>query len=170
MNQSMGLNTNTLIKAALIAGVAIGLLSSAPLIACVNCLLLAWVWGGGIGAVALYRRFEHRPPLTITHGVILGAAAGVVGAIVGGVLAVLFGGMSAAVNQMLSTYAGEAGTTLPNFLFSAGFSVIGIFINIVLYAIVGAIGGIIATALIWKTPAGPIPTPPYTPPPSAPGM
>jgi hypothetical protein len=166
MNQTfMGLNTRSLITAALIAGVGIGLLSSIPLIACVNCLLLAWVWGGGIAAVYLYRRSENQPYLSTTHGIVLGAAAGVVGAIVGGIAAMLLSGVSAAFSQMLSNLAGQSGQNIPNFLLAGGFSIVGIFINIILYAVVGAIGGLIATALIWKAPAVTPPPPPYNPPP-----
>jgi hypothetical protein len=164
MNQSMmGLNQRSLLMSVIIAGVAIGLLSRIPVIACVNCLLMAWVWGGAIGAVALYRRYEHQPYLTISQGVLIGAAAGIVGAIIGGIVSLLFSGANAALMQTLSTYAGENGVSIPDFAFSAGFSIIGIFISIILYAIVGAIGGLIATGLIWKIPAAVPPPPPYNP-------
>jgi hypothetical protein len=171
MNQTMmGLNQRSLFMSALIAGVAIGILSKLPVIACVNCLLMAWVWGGAIGAVALYRRYEHQPYLTATQGLVIGAAAGIVGAIVGGIAGLLLGGVNAAIAQTLSSYAGENGVNVPNFVFSTGFTALSIITDIILYAVVGAIGGLIATALIWKAPATVPPPPPYTPPTAGPGM
>ncbi len=169
MNQSyMGLNTRSLVPAALIAGVAIGLLSNIPLIACVNCLLFAWVWGGGIGAVYLYRQRENRPYLTIAQGILIGLAAGLVGAVVGGIASLLFGGLTAAFSSTIANLAGDNSRVLPSFLFNAGFSFLRLIGDLFLYGILGAIGGLIATGLIWKAPAAPIaPPPPYTPPPGS---
>ena len=167
MNQPfMGLNTRSLVFSGLIAGVAMGLLSQIPLIACVNCLLLGWVWGGGILAVFVYRRYEKNPPLTITQGLVLGAAAGVIGAVIGGFAAAVFGGMTAAFSTVLAKMVGESGRSLTNIFISSGFSLLRIIRDIFIYGIVGAIGGLIATGLIWKAPLAAIP--PYTPPPSGP--
>lgn len=169
MNQQFaGLNTRSLLIAGLIAGVAIGLLSSIPLISCVNCLLFGWVWLGGIAAVYLYRQNEHQLYLTTTQGIVIGALAGVVGAIVGGVVGLLLAGLSTAFSEMLTRLAGESGTVIPGFLLGAGASVFRIVLDVFLYAIFGAIGGIIATALIWKAPAVMPPPPPYNPPPAGP--
>ncbi len=171
MNQTyMGLNQRSLVSAAVLAGVGIGILSGLPLIQCVNCLLLAWVWGGAIAAVALYRRYEGHPNLTTTQGLVIGAAAGIVGAIIGGIMALLFSGVNAAVAQVLNSYASQTGATLPGFIVGAGFSIVGAILNIVIYAVVGAIGGLIAAGLIWKAPAAVPPPPPYNPPPQGPGM
>jgi hypothetical protein len=166
MNQPMfGLNSRSLLLSGLIAGIGIGLLSNIPLIACVNCLLLAWVWGGGIGAVYLYRRYENRPPLTLTQGLVIGAVAGAIGAVIGGVASLLLGSLSAAFTTVLNNLAGENGTTIPSYLLNSGFSLLGALFNIILYGIFGAIGGLIATGLIWKAPVLPMPRPPsYTPP------
>ncbi len=172
MNQSLwGLNQRSLVMSAIFAGIGIGLLSSIPLVACVNCLLLAWVWGGGIAAVGIYRRYENQTFLNTTQGAVLGAAAGIVGAIVGGIAGLLLGGVSAAAMQALNSYAGQSGVNIPGFLVGAGGSIIGTLVNIVIYAVVGAVGGLIATALIWKAPAAAVqPPPPYNPPPPGTGM
>lgn len=164
----VGLNSRSLLLSALIAGVGVGLLSHIPLIACINCLLFAWVWGGGIGAVYLYRRYEHQPFVNTTQGLVLGALAGVVGAIIGGIVAAMFSGLSVATSSFLQNLAGENGSQIPTFLLNSGFSLIGVFVNIIIYAIFGAIGGLIATNLIWKNPPAGVmpPPPPYTPPPS----
>jgi hypothetical protein len=167
MNQPfMGLNTRSLLLSGLIAGVAMGLLSQIPLVACINCLLLGWVWGGGIGAVFVYRRYEKNPPLSTTQGLVLGATAGVIGAVVGGFAAALFGGMTAAFTHALANLVGENGRSITNIFITSGFSLLRIIRDIFIYGIVGAIGGLIATALIWKAPMASIP--PSTPPPSGP--
>ncbi len=170
MNQPfMGLNTRSLLTSGLIAGVAMGLLSNIPLIACLNCLLLFWVWGGAIAAVFLYRRYEHEPPLTITQGLVIGGAAGIIGAVVGGIASLLLGGLTAAFAETIAAMSSDRGINIPNYLFSAGFSIIAVIRDIFVYAIVGAIGGLIATGLIWKAPAAPVAPPPtYTPPPAGP--
>ncbi len=159
----MGLNSRSLMFSGLIAGVAMGLLSHIPLVQCLNCLLFAWVWGGGIGAVFLYRRYEKNPALSSTQGLVLGAAAGVVGAVVGGITAAIFAGMNAAFSEALNNLLGNNGSGIFSIFLASGFSLLGIFRDIVIYGIVGAIGGLIATALIWKAPMAPVP--PYTPPP-----
>jgi len=167
MNQPfMGLNSRSLVYSGLIAGVAMGLLSRIPLVACLNCLLLAWVWGGGIAAVYLYRRYEKNPVLSVTQGLVLGAAAGVVGAVVGGIAGAIFGGLNVVFMDALNNLIGSNGSSLTSLFLSTGFSLFGIFRDIVVYGIVGAIGGLIATALIWKAPMAPV-TPSYTPPPPA---
>ncbi len=169
MNQpSMGLNTRSLLVSGLIAGVLMGILSQIPLIACVNCLLLGWVWGGGIFAVFLYRRSEKNPPLSATQGLVLGATAGVVGAVVGGLAAILLGGLSAAFGQTINNLVGNSGSSLTSFFLSSGFDIFRIIRDVVIYGIVGAIGGLIATSLIWKAPVAPTPT--YPPPPSGPAV
>jgi hypothetical protein len=167
MNQQfMGLNTRSFIMSGLIAGVAMGLLSNIPLVACLNCLLFAWVWGGGIGAVYLYRRSEKQVQVTNTQGLVLGAAAGVVGAIIGGLAAAVFGGLTLGLRDMLASRIGDYASTMSSLLASTGFHILDVIRNIFIYGIVGAIGGVIATALIWKASSGSVP--PYTPPPANP--
>jgi hypothetical protein len=128
--------------------------------------LYAWVWGGGIAAVFLYRRSEKQAVVTNTQGLVLGAAAGIVGAIIGGIAAAIFGGLSAAFSDLVVNATGNIGSTVGGLLLSSGFSILGIIRDIFIYGIIGAIGGLIATALIWKAPTAPLP--PYTPPPSGP--
>ncbi|HVN55688.1 MAG TPA: hypothetical protein VMT46_15245 [Anaerolineaceae bacterium] len=151
----MNFNQSSLLKSVAIAGVAIGVLSSIPLVNCVNCLLLAWVWGGGILAVYLYRNYEKVAYVPTTQAMILGALAGAIGAVVGGILSLVFGGLTAGVTQALSQMAGQNGVNVPDFILTSGFSILSIFINIIVYAVVGGIGGLIASGLIWKEPAGP---------------
>ena len=164
---TMGLNSRSLLLSALVAGVAMGLLSNIPVLACVNCLFFAWVWGGGIAAVALYRRNENQPYLSITQGLVIGAAAGIVGGLVGAVASALLGELATAFSGMVRQYTGEGGQGLiPNLLLTGGFSLLGGLVKLVLYTALGAVGGLIATTLIWKAPTAPLPPPPtYNPPP-----
>ena len=167
MNQQfMGLNTRSLLFSELIAGAVMGVLSHVPLVACLNCLLYGWVWGGAIGAVYLYRRYEHQAALTNTQGLVIGAVAGAIGAVVGGIAAALFGGLSAAVFGALGNVTQNFGDTITNLVLTSSFSLLNVIRDIVIYGLIGALGGVIATALIWKAPTGPVP--PYTPPPSGP--
>ncbi len=160
----MNLNSRSLLFAGAIAGVGIGLLSSIPFINCLNCLLWAWVWLGGIAAVYLYRNSEHMPPLTITDGLIIGAVAGAIGAIVAGILSAIFGGLFAVVTNTINSLTGGTGRGIVGLFIPSVFSFLGFIGNLIWYSIIGAVGGLIATALIWKTPAA---TPPgsYPPPP-----
>ncbi|MGH9942629.1 MAG: hypothetical protein ACRD9R_09785 [Pyrinomonadaceae bacterium] len=64
-------------KAILIGGVALGLLSSIPVISLANCCCL-WMLGGGALTVYLYRP-HAATPLTLGDGATLGALAGLVG-------------------------------------------------------------------------------------------
>ncbi len=164
--QFMGLNSRALMISSGIAGVLMGILSNIPIIFCVNCLLLGWVWGGAIFAVFLYRRNTRQAYLTNQQGLVLGAAAGVVGAIVGGIAALVFGGLTSLLMNQFFSSSQNLGNSIFNSLVSTGFSVLNIIRDIFVYGIVGALGGLIATALIWKTPATPLP--PYTPPPPGP--
>ncbi len=167
----MNMNSRAMVMSVVIAGVVIGILSAIPLVNCLNCLLFAWVWLGGIGAVYLYRRYENVPTTTITNGLLLGGIAGAIGGLVGGLVSLITGGLGAAFSEMVNQLAGQSGVNVPSFLLSSGFSIIGVFTNIILYAVFGAIGGLIATALIWKAPVGPVgPVPPYTPPPAGPAV
>jgi hypothetical protein len=89
-----------------------------------------------------------------------------VGAIIGGITAIIFGGLSAAVSNLVFNATGDIGNTVSGFFLSSGFQILDVIRNIFIYAIIGAIGGLIATALIWKAPTPPLP--PYSPPPSGP--
>jgi hypothetical protein len=54
--------------------------------------------------------------------------------------------------------------TFANMIAGGGFSILSLCVDGVLYAIFGAIGGLIGTALIWKAPTLPPAQPPMQPP------
>ena len=150
------MNTRALLFSALIAGAVMALLSNIPVLNFVNCILCGWVWLSGIFAVYLYRRFAA-PNLNLSNGqgAAVGALAGVVGAIIGAVIGAIFSaimgaGVSSALTLLQSQPGFENYAPYLNMVMGGGFSLIGLGCNLILYALFGAIGGLIATALIWK--------------------
>jgi hypothetical protein len=153
------MTTRAFLLSALITGAIVALLGNIPILNFVNCFLCAWVWGGGILAVFLYQRFEQANPLlSVGQGAGLGAVAGVVGALIGGVVSAIFNAIFGALNitsalsSALSQSSPEVAQYLPMLIGGGGFELVTLCINLFLYAAFGAIGGVIATALIWKKP------------------
>jgi hypothetical protein len=148
------MNTRAFFLSALIAGAVAGLLANLPLLNLVNCILCVWLWTGGIFAVWLYRRYQPSQVLTAGQGAGLGAVTGLIGVFVGTVVLALTSAITMpmlnSLAQMLDVQDVQAISPegLPSMLAS-----IGIFfcLNLVLYPIFGAIGGLIG-ASIWKTP------------------
>jgi len=153
------MNTRAFLLSALITGAIVALLGNIPIINFINCFLCAWVWGGGILAVFFYRRFEQANPLlSVGQGAGLGAVAGVIGALIGGVVSAFFNAIFGAANiasalSSLAQSSPELAQYLPYLIGTGGFWFVTLCINLALYAAFGAIGGVIATALIWKKPA-----------------
>ncbi len=146
------MNSRSLFIAAGIAGVAIGLLSSIPILNWVNCLLCAWVWAGGILAVFLYQRNEGASiMMKPEQGALLGAIAGVIGAIIVSIIGAIIGGATnTAVISMLQNnpqFADQFGDYLAQLAAQGGFSLLGLACNLVLYTIFGAVGGLIGAAV-----------------------
>jgi hypothetical protein len=164
------MNTRALWLSALIAGVVMALLAEIPVISLFNCVCCIWLWGAGIFSVFLYRKFsKDASTLSIAQGLGVGALSGLIGAVIGAVLNVVFGpihgliikGMSSLLDPESARMFGSIPMMAnPTFLTA-------IAENLVTYIIFGAIGGLIAVAVIWK-PAKVVPaTPPETPLPPA---
>ena len=148
---------------ALLAGIVVALLGHLPIINLFNCFLCMWVWGGGILAVYLYRRFNRTAPGDVLSGgqaAGLGAAAGAVGALLGSLvsMAVAAMGISLLPPDLLNQPDAAPWVEM---LSSGSFSVLGVFIDLVLYAIFGALGALLAVKVIWKP--RPVPMPPIEP-------
>lgn len=152
------MNTRSFLLSALIAGAVLGTLANLPLLNLINCVLCLWVWLGGIFAVWLYRRYQPAQALTPGQGAGLGAVAGVIGVLVGTVVYAL---TSAITMPMMNTIAQALQIEGTEALGGGGFPAMllttGIFfcINLVLYPLFGAIGGLIAGS-IWKTAKTPV--------------
>jgi hypothetical protein len=151
------MNTRALLLSALIAGLVMALLSNIPVLNFVNCILCGWVWLSGIFAVYLYRRFAA-PNMNLSNGqgLAVGALAGVVGAIIGSIVGAIFSsilgaGMASAFSLLASQPGFESyAPYLRTMSGGGGFSLFTLGCDLVFYVIFGAIGGLIATALIWK--------------------
>ena len=142
--------------AALVAGVAMAVLSTIPFISALNCLLCAWLWLGGIFAVWYYKR-SNPGFLTTSQGATIGAIAGLIGAVIGTILGLVVN--SAGVAAQLAAQAeamGDAGGQIVTMLAGGLGVVIGLILNLILYTLFGAIGGFIG-ASIFKPKVG---TPP----------
>lgn len=146
------------LTAAAIAGLAIGVLSGLPLIGALNCLLCAWVWGGGIFAVWLYKRNSGDLSVQSSQGAIMGLVAGIIGGLVAGVLSLVFGAgsMEAITSQMQTQMADldpaqrEQMQMMVDAMASGGLGIIGVCINVAIFSIFGLIGGLIGAATIGK--------------------
>ena len=150
------MNSRSFFLAALIAGVAIGLLGNLPVLNLINCFLCIWVWVGGVLAVFLYRRFEHgAADLTGGRGAGLGALAGLIGAFVGVVVYALTSFISIPLfENLVQTFDIEGyqpwdARGLGGVLASA---LIFLVANVVLYPLFGALSGYITASLMKKQP------------------
>jgi hypothetical protein len=150
------MNTRAFALSAVIAGVVMALLGSLPFINFCNCFLCMWVWGSSILAVFLYRQFNSAgPALSVGQGAILGVTTGVIGAVIGFLVEAVFASASlaGAFDLMRSQPALQPfSDAYLQMIKGGGFPILGKLVNLVLYAGFGAVGGLIATALIWKTP------------------
>jgi hypothetical protein len=150
------MNTRSFILSALIAGALIGFFGNLPLLNLINCILCLWVWLGGILAVYLYRRYQRGGPgLSIAQGAGLGALSGLIGALVGTVVFAITNSLSMPLFNSLARalqiegdlplQSGDIGTFIAQVIFF-------LIIDLVLYPIFGAIGGLLAAGVFWKEP------------------
>jgi hypothetical protein len=149
----MGLNRNALLASAAIAGAWIGLFSNIPLINCLNCLLFAWVWLGGIGAVYLYRRSENEPYLTAGQGALLGLLAGLFGALTGVLAMLILKAPLELFTGALRDFAGRRTALLTGFFFNTTFTFLRLLRDMAIYGAMGAVGGLLGVTLFWRLPA-----------------
>jgi hypothetical protein len=171
------MNQNRMLKPALIGGVLLGILSAVPPVSLFNCACCAWVIGGGILAANLYVR-SSPTAVTLGTGFLLGLLTGAIG----GVVSTLFSipirmllvsmGMWGAgeMRQMLSelNLPPEWRDLLTSVMSNSGsphiaFIVVAGLINVVVYALVAMLGGVLGVAIFEKRKVqGPPPT--YQPP------
>ena len=161
------------LQPALLAGVAIGVLSALPVVNIANFCCCAWVvLGGGMATYLLQQ--NHPAPVSTSDGAIVGLMAGAIGAVVGSILAipitlalgpfqsevldrVLSGtqDMPPEVRSIFEQMRGGMGTGVmvgAAFLFTLVFSLF-------FYSVFGLLGGLIA-AVIFRKNVPPPPPPP----------
>jgi len=150
------MNTRSYLWSAIIAGVVIGLFGNLPLLNLINCFLCIFVWIGGILAVFLYRRFQNGGPgLTVGQGAGIGAVSGVIGVLVGMVVYALTSFITAPMIASLMR-AFQIQGNMPSFASNLGFTFgsLAFFfcLDIILYPIFGALGGLLGAGVFWKEP------------------
>ena len=162
------------LQPALLAGVAIGVLSALPIVNVLNFCCCGWVLVGGALAAYLMQQ-NHPAPIDVADGAIVGLLAGIVGAIVGSILSVpiafLIGTSPAQLFQQTLESAQdmppEVRSVLEYLSSGAGIGVL-LAVNSVLMLIVGSIFGLIGGAiggLLFRRnlPPSPPPAPPPIP-------
>jgi hypothetical protein len=145
------MNSRSFILSALISGVIIGLLANLPILNIINCFLCVFVWLGALGAIFIYRGFQHGTlGLTPGQGAGLGALAGLFGAFVGIFVNILTGFISQPIFNGIANYFQINGlpfqsNSWPTILLSGFFFFI---IDAILYPIFGALSGLITVSVM----------------------
>jgi len=167
-------------KPALIAGAIAGFLSGLPFIGSANCLCCLWIVGGAAAAVKLLAK-ETPAALTSGDGAIVGMLTGIVAAVVDTLVSIPLRSFNLGLAQKIMDTASEMGGEMPAGLdglfqsaaglLSPGWFLLGLFMSSVLFAVFGALGGIVGVSLFVKKPARAVPpmAPPTIPPATPPG-
>jgi len=166
------------LQPALLAGVAIGVLSALPVINFVNLCCCAWVVAGGALASNLMQQ-NHPAPINAGDGAIVGLMAGAIGALVGTVLSVPVAMMMGPFQMQMMERVLQGAQDMPPEVRSileqmqggmGGAAAMGIgfvfslFFSLFFYSIFGLFGGLLG-ALIFRKDAPPPPPPSgFTPP------
>jgi hypothetical protein len=173
------------LQPALLGGVAIGVLSSLPVISIGNACCCAWVVFGGALAAYLMQQ-NHPAPVNAGDGAVVGLLAGVFGAIFGSVLSIGVSLMAGPYQAQIIDWVLNSARDLPpearnvleemrggvmgTALAGIGF-IVGLLFSLVVYSIFGLLGGLLG-AVMFKKPLPPPPPPPggfspasFTPPP-----
>ncbi len=161
------------LQPALIAGVAIGLLSGIPIVNIGNCCCCLWVVSGGALAAYLLQQ-KQASPLDLGDAALVGLMAGVIGAFVSTIISLPFTMMAgamdyqAAIDQALSS--GEIPAEARQFAErlkgltggAAGMAVgiLGFFFSLVVDAVFATLGGVVGGLLFKKTIDASLPPPP----------
>jgi uncharacterized membrane protein YeaQ/YmgE (transglycosylase-associated protein family) len=157
------------LQPALLAGVAIGVLSALPIINIANLCCCAWIVFGG--ALASYLMQQNYPaPIAAGDGAIVGLLAGVVGAFVGTLisipLAIAMGPFQAQIFERVLEGARDLPPEAREVLegWSTGSALgVGLFFNllVMLFAgcLFGLIGGLLGALIFKKNTPPPLPPP-----------
>jgi hypothetical protein len=154
------------------AGAVAGLLSGLPFIGAANCICCLWIVGGAAAAVRLLAAAAPGP-LTSGDGALVGAMTGIVAALVDAIVSIPLRSFNLELARRILDKASEMGGEMPaglNEFFnvsggvSPGWFLIGLFISAAIFAVMGALGGIIGVSLFAKRTAPPAPAPPPQPP------
>lgn len=162
------MNTERMLKPALIGGVLLGILSSLPILHLFNCFCCAWVIGGGVLAAYLYVK-DSPFPVSLGSGVAIGLFAGIIGAVVNAVFSIPLnflissGGLGLAeqfrevvewmpnmppeTREALRAFSGRPDMSIIYFLFH-------LFFTLVVFCLFAMLGGTIGVAIFEKRKPG----------------
>jgi hypothetical protein len=152
---------------ALVCGGAAGVVSALPFLNLVNCLCCLWIVGASAAAVYLVSR---RTPtgLKAGDGALTGVLTGVIAAVAETVVGLPLKGFNLAISkrflEKMSEFAPEMPAGWDEWLsrtsggFSPAFFLLGLFVTAAVFAVFGALGGVIGVSLFGrpKTPVQPI--------------
>jgi hypothetical protein len=182
------MNHEGMLKPALISGVILGIVSVFPVISALNCICCAWVIGAGVLAAHLY--VKSSPQLVMLgSGAALGMLTGIIGAVVDMIFSIplhlLMRGLGADIMEQVQQAMDRVPSIPPatrallQSIFARGagagmfFIILGGIFNIIIFGLMGMLGGTLGVALCEKrkpglpvypaTPCDP-PKPPYEPP------
>ena len=148
------MNMRSFIFSVLIGGVVLGVLGNLPVLNLINCALCIFVWIGGALAVILYRSFEHGKSIpTVGQAAAMGAVAGIIGDLVGVVVYLVTSPISNPMFNSLARYLqweGETPFRTGTLGAYIGSAFIFLIVDAVLYPIFGALGAMVAAALMKK--------------------
>jgi hypothetical protein len=141
---------------ALIGGAFAGVLSGIPLL---NCLCCLWIIGGGM--IAAHFLTKDSPLLlTAGDGAIVGVFAGIIGAVIEFIISIPLTPLTNAYFRGLMEKFAEFAEDMPSgwesflergaFETSAPWAILGLVINVVIFSIFGALGGVIGISLFKK--------------------
>ncbi|MFQ6082307.1 MAG: hypothetical protein ACE5WD_02975 [Candidatus Aminicenantia bacterium] len=155
-------------KPALIGGLLTGILAGLPIIQMGNCLCCLWVVIGGILA-SYFLSKDAQITLRAGDGAIVGILSGIIGAIISSIINIPFQAINQQFVRRVLERLPEYGAEFPRDMdlwlkrgaeFSAPMFMVGLIISIVIFAIFGALGGIIGISLFRKKKVAPPPTSP----------
>lgn len=141
---------------ALVGGAVAGVLSGIPVF---NCLCCLWIIGGAMLASYLLAK-DSSVVLSSGDGAIVGIFTGIVAAVVDALISVPFHALNTAFFRRLmegiAKYTEEMPSGWENWLergaygTSISFFMLGLLISVVIFAVLGALGGIIGMSLFRK--------------------
>jgi hypothetical protein len=165
-------------RPALIAGAVAGLLSGLPFIGMANCVCCLWIVGGAAVAVRLLAAATPAV-LTSGDGAVVGALTGITAALTDAVVSIPLRSFNLELGRRLLDKAADMGGEVPAGLdgifnttggISPGWFLLGLFLSAAIFALMGALGGIIGVSLFARKAAAartgstpPPPTPPQPP-------
>ena len=145
-----------------------GVLSALPLIGRLNCACCILVLGGGALASYLYQKDYplHLPELTLGDGALIGLLAGLVGAVVDSIVSIPISLLGIGAAQLASALdmlrsspdiPPELIGVLESMLAGGALGItllIGLVVNLVIFAIFGSLGGLLGIAIFKKGSGG----------------